>query len=88
MPAQIIQITQIMAIWTPAITLENHLNLSTLLGFVGHDDHRIIGMHFHQHCICLQPLCPRATLACLYRTSGRFYKLQLISPNSSHFTEL
>ena len=28
----------------------------------------------------------RATLACLYRTSGRFYMLQLISVDSRHFT--
>ncbi len=29
----------------------------------------------------------RATLACLYRTSGRFYMLQLTSVDSRHFTE-
>ncbi len=29
----------------------------------------------------------RATLACLYRTSGRFYMLQLISADSRHFTQ-
>ncbi len=29
----------------------------------------------------------RATLACLYRTSGRFYMLKLTSVNSRHFTE-
>ncbi len=29
----------------------------------------------------------RATLACLYRTSGRFYMLQLISDDSRHFTQ-
>ncbi len=41
------------------------------------------------------PLCnnpshkeSRATLACLYRTSGRFYMLQLNSVDSGHFTKL
>ena len=29
----------------------------------------------------------RETLACLYRTSGRFYMLQLTSVDSRHFTE-